>query len=121
MCDTPLQALIAIAIIITTILENIIAYLQEIPETMRKAAQAIKTITTKISRNKLSKNIKKSYNTAALAVNIVTSMTDCTSHRNQNHTTSRNTQEYPGTRKLNDEYDGSYQPHTSRTHNDIHN
>ena len=36
-----LQAMIAIAIIITTILENIIAYLQEIPETTRKAAQAI--------------------------------------------------------------------------------
>ena len=33
----PLQAMIAIAIIITTILEHIIAYVQQIPETMRKS------------------------------------------------------------------------------------
>ena len=93
----PLQAIITIAIIITTILENIIAYLQEIPETTRKAAQAIKTTTTKISRNKPFKNITKSCKTAALAVNIATSMTDHTSRRNQRHTTSRNTQNSPCT------------------------
>ena len=36
----PLQAIIAIAIIITTILKNIIAYFREISETTRMAAQA---------------------------------------------------------------------------------
>ena len=53
--------MITMAIIITTILENIIACLQEIPETTRKAAQAIKMTTTKISHNKLFENIKKYY------------------------------------------------------------
>ena len=36
----PLQAMIAVAVIITTMLEHIIAYVQEIPETARKATQA---------------------------------------------------------------------------------
>ena len=49
----PLQAVIAIAIMITTILEHIIAYVKEIPEAMRKATQAVKSTTTKISHNKL--------------------------------------------------------------------
>ena len=51
--------MIAIAIIITTILKNIIAYVQEIPERMRKAAQVVKATTkksvvtnpSKVSRN----------------------------------------------------------------------
>ena len=113
--------MIAIAIIITTILENIIAYLQEIHETTRKAVQAIKTTTTKIICNKLFQNIKKSYKTTALAVNIAISTTDRTSCMNQHHTTNRNTQKSPGMQKLNDEYDGLYQSHTSRTHNSIYN
>ena len=121
-CTTlPLQAIIAIAIIITTILKNIIAYFREIPETTRMAAQAIKTTTIKISQNKLFKNITKSCKTAVLAVNIATSMTDHTNCRNQHHTTSRNTQNSPGTQKPNDEYDGSYKSHTSNTHNGIYN
>ena len=56
----PLQAMIAIAIIITTILEHIIAYVKEIPEMTRKATQVIKATTTKISHKKLFQNIKKS-------------------------------------------------------------
>ena len=109
----PLQTMIAI--IITTLLENIIACVQGIPQTMRKAAQMIKTTTRKISRNKLFQNIEKSYKTAVLAINIATNMTDRTSHTNHPHTTNRNTQ------KLNDEYDRSYQSHTSRTYSDIYN
>ena len=66
-----LQTMITIVILITTILENSIAYAQDIPKAMRKAVQAIKSTTTIIGRNKLFKNIKKSYKTAALAINIV--------------------------------------------------
>ena len=113
--------MIAIAIIIATILKNIIAYVQEIPETMRKAAQTIKDTTTKISHNKLFQNIKESYKTAVLAVNIVTSMMGCTSHMKQPHTTNRNTQNSPGKQKLNNEYDRLYQSHTPRTCNNICN
>ena len=113
--------MIAIAIIITTLLENITAYIQEIPQTTRNAGQAIKTTTRKISHNKLFQKFKKSYKTAALVVNLATNMTGCTSHTNQPQTTNRNTQNTPGTQKLNDEYDGSYQSPTSRPHNDIYN
>ena len=93
----PLQAMITKAIIITTILEHIIAYVQEIPETTRKATQAVKSTTAKISHNKLFQNIKKSYKTAVLVITIATNTTDCTSHMNQHQTANRNTRKIPGT------------------------
>ena len=43
-------------------------------------------------------------------------MTNRTNHRGQAQINNRNTQNSPGTRKLNDEYDESYQLLTSRTH-----
>ena len=55
----PLQAMIALAIIITTILEHLRAYIQEIPEITRTATQAVKSTTTR-KLNKLIQNIKKS-------------------------------------------------------------
>ena len=79
--------------------------------------QVVKSMTIKASHNKLVQNIKDSYKTAALAITIVTSVTDRTSCMKQPHTTNRNAQNSPATEKLNDEYDGSYQSHTSRTHN----
>ena len=88
--------MITIAIIITTLLENITAYIQEIPQTMRNAVQVIKTTITKISHNKLFEKIKKSYKTAVLVINIATNMTDCTSRTNQPQPTNRNTQNTPG-------------------------
>ena len=117
----PLQVMITIAVIITTLLENITAYIQEVLQTTRNAVQAIKTTITKISRNKLSQKIKKSYKTAVLAINIVTNMTDCTSRTNQPQPTNRNTQATPCTQKLNGEYDRTYQSPTSRPHNNIYN
>ena len=44
----PLQVMITIAIIITTLLENITAYIKEIPQTMRKS---VVTNYSKSSRN----------------------------------------------------------------------
>ena len=93
----PLQVMIAIAIIITTLLENITAYIQEIPQTTRNAVQVIKTTTTKISHNKLFQKIKKSYKTVVLAINIATNTMDCASLTNQPQTTNRNTQNTPCT------------------------
>ena len=113
--------MIAIVVIITTIVEHITAYIQEIPEITRKATQVVKSATTKISRNKLIQNIKKSYKTAVLAITIATNVMDRTSHMNQQQTANKNTGNTPGTQKLNDEYNRSYQLHTSRTHNDIYN
>ena len=62
---------------------------------MRKAVQVVKAATTKISRNKLFQNIKKSYKTAVLAVNIVTNTTDHTNRMNQPQTTNKNAQIIP--------------------------
>ena len=117
----PLQAMIAIAIIITTILEHIKAYVQEISERTRKTTQALKSMTTKISRNKLIQNIRESYKTAVLAITIVTRTTDHTSRINQLQTANRNKQKTPGMQKLSDQYDGSYQSCISRTHSDSYN
>ena len=63
------QLLITVAIIITAILEQIAVYVREIT---KKTAQVIKNTAMKASRNKLMQNIKDSYKTVALEVNIVT-------------------------------------------------
>ena len=83
-----------VIIMLIAILEHITTYVKEIPKLAKKTAQAVKSMITKASRNELLQNIKDSYKTTMLA---------------------RNMQNYPGTRKLNDEYGGSYQSHTSRT------
>ena len=108
----PLQAMITIVIIITTILEHIKAYIQEIPESTRKTTQALKSMTTKISHSKPIQNIRESYRTAMLVITIATRMTD--------HT-NRNKQKAPGTRKLNNQHNGSYQLCTSRVQSDSYN
>ena len=112
--------MILIAIIVTTILEHLKTYIQEIPEITRKTAQAVKSTTTKISHNRFIQNIKKSYKTAALAINIVTNTMDHTNCTDLHQTANRNTHNTPGTRKLYGEYDKSYQSHLSRASSDIH-
>ena len=51
-----------------------------------------------------------------LAITIATNTTDRTNHSGQAQINNRNTQNPPGMRKSNDEYDKSYQSLTSRTH-----
>ena len=111
-----LQLLITITIIITAILQHIAMYVKEIPRITNKTVQVVKSMTIKASHNKLLQSIKKNYKTAALAITIVTNSMDRTNRVKQPQTTNRNAQNSPGTRKLNDEYDRSYQSHTSRTH-----
>ena len=65
------QLLITVAIIITAILEQITVYVREIT---KKTVQVVKSMAMKASHNKLMQNIKDSYKTATLAVNIATSM-----------------------------------------------
>ena len=100
----PLQAMIAIVILIATILEHLKSCIQEIPGIARKATQAVKSAITKISHKNSIQNIRKTYKTAALVITLATNMTDHTSHMNQHQTANRNTQNTPGMRKLNDEY-----------------
>ena len=101
-----LQTMIAIAILITMFLANITTYLQGIPETMKKAAQVIKNMTTKISHNKLFQNIKKSYKTVVLVVNSTTSMMYHTSWRKQPCTAKGISQKSSGMQKLNRTHPG---------------
>ena len=116
-----LQTVITIAIMLATFLEHITACAMKIPKLAEKIAQAVKSTITKASRNGLFQNIKDSYKTAALAITIVTNTKDRTSCSRQTHKNCRNRQNYPGTRKLNDDYNDSHQSHTSRTHNNSSN
>ena len=115
----PLQAIIAIAVIISTILEHVITYIQGILEAARKATQVVKPTTTKISCNKLFQNIKKSYKTAVLVITIGTNTMDRTSCTNQHQTSNSKVQKTPDMRKLNKKYDRLHQLRISRTHSDI--
>ena len=116
-----LQTIIAIPILLAMLLEHIATYTTRIPKMARKMAQEIKSMMTKISRNELFQNIKDSYKTAVLAITIVTKMKDRTNRSGQPHKNNGNRQNYPGTRKLNDDYDDSYQSHTSRNHSNNDN
>ena len=109
----PLQTLVTVIIMLITILEYMTTYAKEI---VKKTVQTVKSTITKASHNELLQNIKDSYKAATLAVAIATNMTDCTNLNKRTHTSNGNMLKHPGTRKLNDEYDGPYQLHTSRTH-----
>ena len=111
----PLQTLIMVIIMLIAILEHITTYIKEIPKLAKKTAQAVKSTIKKASRNELLQNIKDSYKTTMLAIAIAINMKDRTNHSGQAHITNRNMQNYPGMRKLNNEYGGSYQSYTSRT------
>ena len=117
----PLQAMITIVILITTMIQHLKSHIQKTPGITRKTTQAIKSAIIRTSHNNYIQNIREIYKTATLAITIATSMTDHTNWKNKHQTANRNTQNTPGAQKLNDEYDGSYQSHTSRTHNDNYN
>ena len=116
-----LQTVITMTIMLATFLEHIAACAMKIPKLAEKIAQAVKSMITKASHNRLFQNIKDSYKTAVLVITIATNTKDRTSRSGQNHKNNRNRQNYPGTRKLNDDYDNLHRSHTSRTHNNSGN
>ena len=113
--------MITIAIIISTIIEHIKSYIQEIPAIARNTTQVAKSVITKVNRTGFMQNIRESYRTARLAVTIATSATNHTSHTSQQQTNNNNKQNPPGMQKPDDQHDGSYQSHTSRTHSQYYN
>ena len=117
----PLQALIAVVIILVTILEHTTAYVKEIPKLAKKAAQVVKSTTTEANQSRLLQNIKDSYKTVTLVITTATNTRDSTNRSKQLHITNRSTHNCPGTRKPNYGYDGLYQSHTYRVHNDNDN
>ena len=116
-----LQTVIAITIMRATFLEHIATYTTKIPKLAEKIAQAAKSTIAKASRNGLFQNMKDSYKTAALVITMATKMKDHTSCSRHSQKTNRNRQNYPGMRKLNNDYNDSHQSHTSRTHNNNDN
>ena len=109
----PLQTLIMIIILIIAILKQLITQIKEIT---KRAAQAMENMIKEASHNKLLQNIKDFHRTTMLAITVATNMTNRTNRSGQARINNRNIQNSPGTQKLNDEYDKSYQSLTSRTH-----
>ena len=116
-----LQAIITIAILISTVLGHIKIYTQEIPAVARNIAQAAKTAITKINHTRFMQIIRESYKTAKLVLTIATSTTNRTSRTILQKSNNNSKQKHPGTQKLNDQHDGSYQSHMPRTHIEYYN
>ena len=74
----PLQALIAVVIILVTILEHTTTYITEIPKFAKRVVQAVKSMTTKANHSRRLQNTKDSYKTVTLAITTVTNTTDGT-------------------------------------------
>ena len=110
----PLQTLVMVIILIIAMVKQTTTQIKEIA---KKAVQAIENTTKEASRNKIIKNIKDLHRTTMLAITIATNTTDRTNDSGQAQGNNKNTRNCPGTRKLNDEYDESYQSLTSKTCN----
>ena len=108
----PLQTLVMVIILIIAIVKQTTTQIKKIA---KKAAQVIENTTKKASHNKIIKNIKDFHRTTTSAITIATNTTDRTNHNKQAPINNKTTRYSPGTRKLNDEYDESYQSLTSRT------
>ena len=109
----PLQTLVMIIILVIAILKQMTIRIKEMT---KRAVQAMENTIKVDSHNKLLRNIKEFHRTTMLATTITTNTTNRTNHSGQAQINNKNTQNPPGTRKLNDEYDESYQSLTSRTH-----
>ena len=116
-----IQMIIAIVILISTLLEHIKTYTQEIPMTVRNIAQKSSKVMTEINHTRLMSNIRESYNMTKLAVSIVANAYNRTSRTTLQRTNNNNKHKYPGTQKLGNQHDESYQSHTPRTHNEHYN
>ena len=109
-----LQTLVMVIILIIAIASQTITQIKKIAE---KAVQAIENTTKELSRNSTIKNIKDFQRAIMSAITIMTNTTDRTNRRKQAQINNKTTGYSPGTRKLNDEYDESYQSLTSMTCN----
>ena len=113
-----LQTLVMVIILIIAIVKHTTTQIKKIA---KKAMQVIENATKEASRNKIIKNIRDFHRTTTSAITIATNMTNHTNHKKQVQINNRTTRYSPGTRKLNDEYDESYQSLTSRTYNYCNN
>ena len=111
---TPLlQTRVTIIILIIAIVKQTTTQINRIA---KKTTQVIENATKRASRNKIIKNIKDFHRTLTSVITLVTNTTDRTNHKEQVQINNKTTRYSPGTRKLNDEHDESYQSLTSRTY-----
>ena len=110
----PLQTLVTVIILLIAIVKQTTTQIKKIA---KKATQVIENATQEASHNRIIKNIKDFHRTTMSAITITTNMTDHTNHKKQVRMNNKTTGYSPGTRKLNDKYDKSYQSLTSRTYN----
>ena len=87
----------------------------QIKKIAKKATQVVENATKETSRNKIIKNIKDFHRAIMSATTIATNTTDHINHKKQTQLNNKTTRYSPGMRKLNYEYDESYQSLTSRT------
>ena len=114
----PLQTLVTVIILIIAIVKQTTAGIKKVT---KKAAEVIENTTKEASHNRIIKKIKDFHRNVTSAITIVTNMTDRTNHKEQARINKKTTRYSPDTRKLNDEYDESYQSLTSRTYNHCNN
>ena len=107
-----LQTLVMVIILIIAIGKQTITQIRKIS---KKAVQTIEKTTNEIGHNSTIKNIKDLHRTVMSTITATTNMTDHNNHRKEARINTKTTGYPPGTRKLNDEYDKSYQSLTSRT------
>ena len=108
----PIQTLVTVIILIIAIVKQMITQIKKIA---KKAVQTIQNMTKVASRNMTIRNIKDFHRAITSAITIMTNTTDRTNHRKEARIDNKTTGYSQGTRKLNDEYDESYQSLTSRT------
>ena len=106
----PLQTLVTVIILIIAIVKHITTQIKRIA---KKTTQVIKNATKRASHNKMIKNTKDFHRTLTAAITLATNTTDSTNHKEQVQINNKTTRYSPGTQKLNDEYDESYQSLTS--------
>ena len=111
---TPLlQTLVTVIILIIAIVTQITT---QIKRMAKKTTQVIENATKRASCNKIIRNIKDFHRTLTSTIELATNTTDHTNRKEQVQINNKTARYSPGTRKLNDEYDESYQSLTSRTH-----
>ena len=109
----PLRTLVTVIILIIAIVPQITTQIKRIA---KETTQAIENATRRASRNKIIKNIKDFHRTLTSAIALATNTTDRTNRKEQVQIKNKTARYSLGTRKLNDEYDESYQSLTSRTY-----
>ena len=116
---TPLlQTLVTVIVLIIVIVKQTMTGIKKVT---KKAAQVIENTTKEASHNRIIKNIKDFHRTVKSVITIGTNTTNRTKHKEQVQINNKTARYSPGTRKLNDEYNESYQSLTSKTYSYCNN